>query len=75
MFLLSGTFFPPGQVPVGRRPLAWLTPLWHGVELCRGATTGSITLAGAIGHTAFLVAFAVVGCWWGTRVFERKLAA
>ena len=21
-------------------PLAWLTPLWHAVELCRGATTG-----------------------------------
>jgi lipooligosaccharide transport system permease protein len=75
MFLFSGTFFPVEQLPDWLEPLARVSPLWHAVELCRGATTGSITVAGAAGHTAFLVVFAVLGCWWGIRTFERKLAA
>ena len=38
MFLFSGTFF-VSQLPDGLEPVARLTPLWHAVELCRGATT------------------------------------
>lgn len=75
MFLFSGTFFPVDQLPDWLEPLARVSPLWHAVELCRGATTGSITLTGAAGHTLFLLAFTVAGCWWGVRTFERKLAA
>ena len=33
----------------GCRPLAWVSPLWHGVELCRSATTGTLPLGGALG--------------------------
>lgn len=75
MFLFSGTFFPVEQLPDWLEPLARISPLWHAVELCRGATTGSITAAGALGHIAFLVAITALGCWWGVRTFERKLAA
>lgn len=75
MFLFSGTFFPVDQLPDWLEPLARVTPLWHAVELCRGATTGSLSLAAAAGHTAFLSAVAAVGCWWGVRTFRRKLAA
>jgi lipooligosaccharide transport system permease protein len=75
MFLFSGTFFAVDQLPAGVRPLAWVTPLWHAVELARGATTGSLGLAPAVGHVAFLVACTGVGWWFGARSFERKLAS
>ena len=74
MFLFSGTFFPIDQLPDWLQPLARISPLWHAVELCRGATTGSITLAGAVVHVTFLVAIVLLGCWWGVRTFERRLA-
>src|SRR5205823_4631987 len=34
MFLFSGTFFPVSQLPAVLRPVAYFTPLWHGVDLC-----------------------------------------
>jgi len=74
MFLFSGTFFPIDQLPDGLEPLARITPLWHAVELCRGATTGSLSLAAAAAHTAFLLACVAAGCWWGVVTFRRKLA-
>jgi lipooligosaccharide transport system permease protein len=74
LFLLSGTFFPVSQLPDALRPLSVLSPLWHGVELCRGATTGSIDLLPAVGHVAVLAACVAGGWLWGTRTFTRKLA-
>ena len=50
MFLFSGTFFPLSQLPAVLRPLAWVLPLWHGVELCRDATTGTLGPAGWSGR-------------------------
>ena len=40
MFLFSGTFFPISQLPDWLQPVAWVTPLWHGVELCRDLALG-----------------------------------
>ena len=74
MFLFSGTFFPVAQLPDWLEPIAWVSPLWHGVELCRGATTGSLAWAPAAGHAAFLIACVVAGCWWGARTFTARLA-
>jgi lipooligosaccharide transport system permease protein len=74
MFLFSGTFFPVDQLPEWLLPVAWVSPLWHGVELCRGATTGSLSWWPAVGHTAFLAVWVAVGCWWGVRTFTRRLA-
>jgi lipooligosaccharide transport system permease protein len=74
MFLFSGTFFPVDQLPDWLEPLARVTPLWHAVELCRGATTGSLSLAGAVGHSAFLLVVVAAGCWWGVATFRAKLA-
>ncbi len=42
MFLFSATFYPLSVYP---EPIQWLVqalPLWHGVELVRGLTTGAI---------------------------------
>jgi lipooligosaccharide transport system permease protein len=75
MFLFSGTFFPLDQLPSGLRPVAWVTPLWHAVELCRAATTGSLDLLAGLGHLAFLVACAAAGAWWGVRSFRQRLTA
>ena len=40
MFLFSGTFFPVSQLPDWLEPVAWVVPLWHGVDLCRALALG-----------------------------------
>jgi len=74
LFLFSGTFFPVRQLPPGLRRLAPLSPLWHGVELCRAATTGHVRAGSAAGHVLVLLAVVAAGAWWGTRTFSRRLA-
>ena len=39
LFLFSGTFFPVNSLPELLQPLAWLTPLYHGVALHARAVT------------------------------------
>jgi lipooligosaccharide transport system permease protein len=73
LFLFSGTFFPVSQLPAPLQPLAVLSPLWHGVQLCRAATTGAVSLWPAAGHVGVLAALVAVGWWWGSRTFARKL--
>ncbi|MGH9027680.1 MAG: ABC transporter permease [Acidimicrobiia bacterium] len=73
LFLFSGTFFPVSQLPTGLQALAVLSPLWHGVELCRGATTGSIGYWAALAHIAVLGACVFAGWQWGARSFTRRL--
>ena len=72
LFLFSGTFFPLAELPAWLRPAAAASPLWHGVELCRGATTGTLVAADLV-HVAVLVAVVVAGWHWGTRTFTRRL--
>ena len=76
LFLFSGSFFPIDQLPSGLQVLAVLSPLYHGVELCRAATTGT---AGSVlvlaGHVAVLVGFIAAGWLWGARTFARRLTA
>lgn len=77
LFLFSGTFFPVSQLPGWLETAAWLSPLWHGVELCRAATTGtwsSLGLGRAVVHVVVLLAVAAAGWWWGSRTMTRKLA-
>jgi lipooligosaccharide transport system permease protein len=74
LFLFSGTFFPVSELPSGLRVASAASPLWHGVELCRAATTGSVEWGAAVGHVAVLVGCIAAGSWWGTRTFTRKLA-
>jgi lipooligosaccharide transport system permease protein len=74
LFLFSGTFFPISQLPAALQPLCVLSPLWHGVELCRGAMTGSIDFWPAVAHVAVLGACVVAGWRWGARSFTRKLS-
>jgi lipooligosaccharide transport system permease protein len=75
LFLFSGTFFPVDQLPGWAQPLVVLSPLWHGVELCRAATTGHADAPAVLAHIAVLVGFVAVGAYFGARTFTRRLAA
>jgi lipooligosaccharide transport system permease protein len=75
LFLFSGTFFPIEQMPAFLQPLAWVTPLWHGVELCRGLSLGTIGADPllALVHLAVLVLFAGGGTLATLLTFRRRL--
>ncbi|OLR95345.1 ABC transporter permease [Actinokineospora bangkokensis] len=73
MMLFSGTFFPVEQLPGWVQPLVWVSPVWHGTELCRGVALGGLDPLPALGHTAFLLVLLVVGAVWARRNFVRRL--
>jgi lipooligosaccharide transport system permease protein len=75
LFLFSGTFFPISNLPELVRPIAWLSPLWHGVELSRGLAFGTIGQAPlvALAHVLILAAIFVAGVIWAFRTVERRL--
>lgn len=73
MMLFSGAFFPVHQLPAVIAWLAYLTPIWHGVELCRQLTLGTVSLWPAIGHAAYLLAWLAFGWWFALREFGRRL--
>jgi lipooligosaccharide transport system permease protein len=73
LFLFSGTFFPVSRLPDWLQPVALLSPLYHAVELCRAATTGSVEWLDAGGNVLVLLAFIAWGLWWGRRTFQRVL--
>jgi len=73
MFLFSGTFFPVSRLPSWLQPVAYLTPLWHGVALCRALSLGLATPAAALGHIGYLAALACAGIVAGNRAYRRRL--
>lgn len=73
MTLFAGTFFPIEQIPAALRWLAWISPLWHGNELARGATLGGLDLPAALGHASFLLALFGFGVFLARRLFYRRL--
>ena len=73
LFLFSGTFFPVTRLPHGLRELAYATPLWHGVDLARHLTLGTVTWGPALAHLAYLLVFAGAGLWLAERSYTRRL--
>jgi lipooligosaccharide transport system permease protein len=73
MFLFSGTFFPVSRLPLPLEWLAYATPLWHGVELCRMFTLGHVHVLAALGHVAYLLLFVVIGYAWALRTYAARL--
>ena len=73
MFLFGGAFYPIEQLPGWLQPVAWVTPLWHGVELARGAVLGGLDAPMAFVHVGVLLAFVVGGLLWAQRTFTRRL--
>lgn len=74
LFLFAGAFYPISQLPDWMEWIAVITPLWHGVELCRGAAYGRLELPATLVHVAYLSLFIVVGWVLATRSFRRRLS-
>jgi lipooligosaccharide transport system permease protein len=75
LFLFSGTFFPVTQLPAWIRPVAYATPLWHGVALCRGLSLGTLTAGQGLLHAGYLVGLTVIGLAVGQFTYRRRLHA
>jgi lipooligosaccharide transport system permease protein len=75
MSLFAGTFFPVTQLPAWVRPVAWITPMWHGTELARGAAFGTLTWGPTLLHIAYLLALFAVGFWLACWRFRLRLTA
>lgn len=74
MMLFSGTFFPLETLPAVIQPLGWLSPVWHGTQLGRDATTSySEPLWLMVVHVAFLAALGAAGWWSARRTFRKRL--
>jgi lipooligosaccharide transport system permease protein len=74
LFLFSGTFFPLTQLPDQIEWIAWLTPLFHGVELVRGLILGTLDWAVAPIHLAYLLAMLGIGVVLADRFLRRRMA-
>ena len=73
LFLFSGTFFPWQQLPGWMQPIAFATPLWHGVELSRELTLGTVDAVSALIHVGYLLAALALAYWLARRNFRRRL--
>jgi len=72
LFLVAGTFFPLSGLPQWAQILGNLNPLYHCVELVRGAAFG-FELGPDLYHLAFLIGFAMLMWRLAIKYMERKL--
>ena len=70
MFLFSTTFFPLSVYPPPLQVVVQCLPLYHGVELMRGLTTGAVHI-GMLGNLAYFAVMIVLG----VAVASRRLDA
>jgi lipooligosaccharide transport system permease protein len=73
LFLFSGTFFPVAELPGWLQPVAYATPLFHGVALCRALVLGQARWWPATGDALYLVAVVAVGGALALRTYRRRL--
>jgi lipooligosaccharide transport system permease protein len=73
LFLFSGTFFPISQLPPVLQAVAVLTPLWHGVDLCRSLALGFAEPLPTAIHVAYLGTMAGLGVAAALVTFRRRL--
>lgn len=72
LFLFSATFFPLETYPPVLQAIVQLTPLYHGVDLIRGLTTGNVG-PDLLVHVAYLAMMGLVGLAITSRRLERLL--
>jgi lipooligosaccharide transport system permease protein len=73
LFLFSGIFFPISQLPLVLQVVAYVSPLFHGVSLCRDLTLGTVHLWPDLGHAAYLCLWVGVGYAVGRHTFAKRL--
>jgi lipooligosaccharide transport system permease protein len=74
LFLFGGAFYPISQLPDWMESIAKVTPLWHGVELCRGAVHDRLELGSTVVHVVYLGVLAVAGWLIARRTFRARLS-
>jgi lipooligosaccharide transport system permease protein len=73
MFVVAGTFFPLDGLPRWAQLVGEVNPLYHCVELLRGAAFGFEGLLPALGHLAALMVFNLVAWLAAVRLVRRAL--
>ena len=73
LYMLSGTFFSIRQLPSWLQDLAWITPLWHGVDLCRTLGLGTATAGTTAIHLGYLLALVAAGIAAARVTYRRAL--
>lgn len=74
LFLLGGAFFPISNLPLLVQFVAWLTPLAHGVALCRSLVLGNTGAGDAVLHVGVMAAYAIGGFLAARMLYIRRLA-
>jgi lipooligosaccharide transport system permease protein len=72
MFLFSATFFPLSTYPDWLEVVIQATPLYHGVDLLRALTTGTVG-PGQLVNVAYLTVLGLVGTKIAGRRVEKLL--
>ena len=73
LFLFSGIFFPISHLPLVLQVVAYISPLFHGVSLCRDLTLGTVHPWPDLGHAAYLCLWVGVGYAVGRHTFAKRL--
>jgi lipooligosaccharide transport system permease protein len=72
-FMFSGTFFPIDELPDAIELIAYVTPLWHGVELARELCLDEAGVGSALLHVGYLGLWVLAGTAVATITFRRRL--
>jgi lipooligosaccharide transport system permease protein len=72
LFLFSTTFYPLSEYAPELQALVQITPLYHGIELVRALSLGTLG-AGLLAHVAYLAAMSAISLSVATRRLDRRL--
>ena len=75
LYTLSGTFFAVDRLPAALRDIAYVTPLWQGVDLCRALSLGTATTTSTLIHVGYLGALTIAGTIAAWLRYRRQLHA
>ena len=75
LFMFSGVFFPIDRLAWPVRWIAQASPLYHGVQLVRGLTLGTLIRSAAAIHLTYLIVLLIAGFAAARHTFRKKLYA
>jgi lipooligosaccharide transport system permease protein len=73
IFMFSGTFFPIEELPGAIELIAYVTPLWHGVDLARELSLGTADVGQAVLQIGYLGLWVLAGAVAAAITFRRRL--
>jgi lipooligosaccharide transport system permease protein len=73
LFLFAGIFFPVTRLPHVLREIAYVTPLWNGVDVARHLTLGDPDALRALIQVAYLVLWFAFGIWLARLAYRKRL--